>query len=49
MLNWLGSRYFWGGMFILIGGIFLLQYLGFIVFGVHGDKILKAFNMGVEE
>jgi len=33
MFKWLGSRYFWGAMFIIIGGIFLLQYFGLITLG----------------
>lgn len=44
MLNWLGSRYFWGGMFILIGGIFLLQYFGFIEFSAFLWAILFALG-----
>ena len=32
MFKWFGSRYFWGGLFIIIGVIFLLQYFGFVDF-----------------
>lgn len=32
MFKWFGSRYFWGGILILIGLIFLLEYFGLVGF-----------------
>lgn len=43
MTNWLGSRYFWGGLIICAGVVLLLEALGLIDFG----ELLWAFLFGL--
>lgn len=52
MIRWFSSRYLWGGMFILIGLIFLLDYFGFVgftsllwtlIFGLGGIILFSSY------
>ena len=41
-MNWLTSRFFWGSLLVLCGGIFLIQSLGILDLGALFSLLLQG-------